>query len=188
MTSGAPPAKAPTGIEKIRRLQVVQAVRRIIVRDGLRAATIANIAREARVSPGVVTYHFENKEAVLREVLRAAMRDAKQQEPMSIADLTLRVSELSGAGSDWWTIHFAFLAEARSNTAYRRSLAWSDQRYREALGTPAGSEARGAVILALMQGLAMQLAVEPNLQLSEVAAEIRDLLSHWERCEASDGR
>ncbi|MFD6517711.1 TetR/AcrR family transcriptional regulator [Rhodococcus sp. NPDC060176] len=52
-----------------RREEVLDAVWRVIQRDGLGAATIRAIATEAGASTAVVTYYFKNKDDVLKSAL-----------------------------------------------------------------------------------------------------------------------
>lgn len=53
-----------------RRLEVLAAARRVIVRDGIEAATTRNIAREAGCSSGALTHYFADKDDILSSLLR----------------------------------------------------------------------------------------------------------------------
>lgn len=171
----------------IRRKQIVEAVRKIVSRDGLAAATIANIATELGTSRGVVVYHFANKEEILQEVLAAAMSDAdelalrfeKEGGNGTLTDLILQVTKLAIGGSDWWRIYFAFLSHAHVNEFYREALAWSDERYRTALSHKLANPSQAAIVLALMKGLAMQVSVTPSLPVQRVQAELQELMERW---------
>jgi TetR/AcrR family transcriptional regulator, transcriptional repressor of bet genes len=48
-----------------RRRQIARALIQVIAREGYSHATIAEIAREAELAPGLVHYHFKNKEEIL---------------------------------------------------------------------------------------------------------------------------
>jgi AcrR family transcriptional regulator len=175
-------------INAIRREQVIEAVRRIIVRDGLDAVTIARIAAEADVSRGVVTYHFEHKEEILHDVLRAAMRDANEasetirieRTAWDIASMAERVAQLADSENDWWRIYVAFLAQAQTSDFYRSELAWVNRHYAEALERIVGNRARAVAIVALLQGLAVQRLVDPDLPVQDVVPEIASLLQAWQ--------
>lgn len=175
-------------VGSIRRKQIVMAVRQIIARDGLEAVTIANIATELGTSRGVVVYHFSNKEAILHEVLASAMTDADSSalrfergttDNRNFAELISQVAKLAKGSSDWWRIYFAFLSQAHVNKFYRDALAWSDERYREALSKKLGDEKRAAIVLSLMKGLAMQASVSPNLPIEAIVQELRVLMRAW---------
>ena len=51
-----------TPIRDIRRDELIKAAFEIIKRDGLRAATIGNIAEAAGASKGIVHHYFEDKQ------------------------------------------------------------------------------------------------------------------------------
>lgn len=53
-----------------RRMEVLAAARRVIVRDGIEAATTRNIAREAGCSSGSLTHYFAGKDDILSSLLR----------------------------------------------------------------------------------------------------------------------
>jgi AcrR family transcriptional regulator len=182
-------------IGSIRRQQIIDAVRRIIAREGLAAVTIARIAEEADVSRGVVTYHFEHKNEILHDVLRAAMRDSNEAggtlvvegSARGLASMTERLTELASSDNDWWRIYVAFLAAARSDEFYRAELAWANAHYTDALEKIVGSRERAVIVMALLQGLTMQKLVDSDLPLSDVIPEIAELLSAWQGIGPDEG-
>src|SRR5436190_16616547 len=67
-TSPPEPASRPVGRPSntdARRAQIVDAFMSVMSRAGYEHATVAAIAREARLSPGLIHYHFENKHEIL---------------------------------------------------------------------------------------------------------------------------
>jgi TetR/AcrR family transcriptional regulator, transcriptional repressor of bet genes len=61
-----------------RRAQIVAAFARVLAAHGYAGATVAAIAAEAGVAPGLVHHHFENKDELLGALLRtlvAAFRE-----------------------------------------------------------------------------------------------------------------
>ncbi|MFF5205505.1 TetR/AcrR family transcriptional regulator [Streptosporangium sp. NPDC000396] len=57
-----------------RREEVVEATRRIILREGIEAATTRAIAREAGYSNGVLTHYFADKDDIMLSALRSSHR------------------------------------------------------------------------------------------------------------------
>ena len=53
-----------------RRRQLLDATRRSIVSNGLRRTTLATVAAEAGLSPGVAVFYFKSKNGLLTEALR----------------------------------------------------------------------------------------------------------------------
>ncbi len=63
-----------TPIRAIRRDELIKAAFEIIKRDGLRAATIGNIAEAAGASKGIVHHYFEDKQDLIEHTMRYAHR------------------------------------------------------------------------------------------------------------------
>ena len=57
-----------------RREEVVEATRRIILREGIEAATTRAIAREAGYSNGVLTHYFADKDDIMLSALHSSHR------------------------------------------------------------------------------------------------------------------
>lgn len=64
---------APRGpkAQKVDRQALLDAALKVFARDGLEAASIRAIAREAGCDPSLLYYHFDNKEAMLASLLDA---------------------------------------------------------------------------------------------------------------------
>ncbi len=62
-----------------RRLEVIAATRRIIVRDGIEAATTRTIAREAGYSNGVLTHYFADKDDILLSALHQTHERSRER-------------------------------------------------------------------------------------------------------------
>jgi AcrR family transcriptional regulator len=54
-----------------RRQRILEVAQRLLTRNGWRATTLGQIAREAGVSPAGLLHHFESKEQLLHAVLEA---------------------------------------------------------------------------------------------------------------------
>ncbi|MGA7988389.1 MAG: TetR/AcrR family transcriptional regulator [Candidatus Dormiibacterota bacterium] len=57
-----------------RRSQIVHAAARVLGRKGYGATSLKDVAREARVAPGLLHYYFESKEDLLLEVVSVMER------------------------------------------------------------------------------------------------------------------
>ncbi|MFC1473160.1 TetR/AcrR family transcriptional regulator [Rhodococcus qingshengii] len=70
-------------IEAARRAQIVDATIAVVAENGYTAASFARIAKRASISPGLITYHFAKKEALMRAVLETveSRLDAAMAEP-----------------------------------------------------------------------------------------------------------
>lgn len=59
-----------TFIEEARRAQIIQCAADVIAESGYARATMAEIARRARIAKSVISYHFEGKSDLMRELVR----------------------------------------------------------------------------------------------------------------------
>ncbi|MEX0340413.1 MAG: TetR family transcriptional regulator C-terminal domain-containing protein [Arenibacterium sp.] len=71
MTSAAP--QHLSRIQKERREEILSAALEIFSKDGFRGASINAIAKQARMSTPRLLYHFSDKGALYRELLRSTM-------------------------------------------------------------------------------------------------------------------
>ena len=62
-------------IEKARRKQIVDTAIRTIAARGYSQTSLAEIAREAGISKGVISYHFEGKGELIEEILARLMHE-----------------------------------------------------------------------------------------------------------------
>jgi AcrR family transcriptional regulator len=71
-----------------RREEVVDAARRVILREGIDAATTRAIAKEAGYSNGVLTHYFAGKDDILLSALRSSHRGIVDRLKGKLAGLT----------------------------------------------------------------------------------------------------
>jgi len=91
-----------------RRLQIMGALVKVMARRGYDGASVADIARAARLTPGLVHYHFKNKQEILLAALRdlVARRDASLEARLGaaggdpVAELTAFIDFHLGLGAD----------------------------------------------------------------------------------------
>lgn len=65
----------PSFIEEARRRQIVETAIKTIATRGYSGTSLAEIAREAGISKGVISYHFEGKGELIEEILSRLMRE-----------------------------------------------------------------------------------------------------------------
>lgn len=58
-----------------RRKQIASALARVMAREGYDGASIALVAREAGLAPGLVHYHFERKQDILLDLLEGLVTE-----------------------------------------------------------------------------------------------------------------
>ncbi len=65
--------KKPSFIEEARRRQIVETAIQTIATQGFSQASLAEIARKAGISKGVISYHFAGKDELVEEILRSLL-------------------------------------------------------------------------------------------------------------------
>ncbi len=98
-----------------RRRQLTSSARKVIAAKGTAHATLRDVAVDAGVSTGIVSYYFDSK----RDLLRAAVRAAAE-------DFSRRVDKTDSAETDPWTrldAHVSALFEG-SEKRRRQELAF----------------------------------------------------------------
>jgi AcrR family transcriptional regulator len=71
-TSGT---KSVSFIEEARRSQIVETAIKTIAQQGISQASLAEIARAAGCSKGVISYHFNGKDELIEEILSSLLRE-----------------------------------------------------------------------------------------------------------------
>ena len=65
-----PRTKRRTASKEERQVQLIKATIRSIARHGLSLTTMATVAKEAKLSQGIINLHFQSKDRLLEETLR----------------------------------------------------------------------------------------------------------------------
>ena len=118
-------APAPAQAQSTRD-RLIAAAYRVVADDGLEAASVKAIAAKAEVTPGLVHYHFANKEAVIEATLRWAVetqlaelstRRAATQPHRQVEALFAAVQSPSAAALDFHRFRLALAAPAMTGRA-----------------------------------------------------------------------
>lgn len=121
-----------------RRFQITSALVKVMARRGYDGASVADIAKAARLTPGLVHYHFDNKQEILLEALRdlVARHDTRLEERIGraggdpIAELVAVIDFHLGLGADadpdalacWVLISGEALREPKVRTHFERAV------------------------------------------------------------------
>jgi TetR/AcrR family transcriptional regulator, transcriptional repressor of bet genes len=92
-----------------RRAQITQALVQVMARQGYDGASIADVAKAAKLSPGLVHYHFKNKQ----EILLAALAELRERHLARLdARLALHEGDPLAALHAFIDLHLGVGAEA----------------------------------------------------------------------------
>ena len=193
------PAKKPrtqrrTASKEERQAQLIKATIRSIAKNGLSVTTMANVAREAQLSQGIINLHFQSKERLLEETLlhvvdeyRAAWYKALDTSGDSAAeklralvsvDFDKRICQRNKLA-----VWFAFWGESRSRLTYRKIYAERGLEYKQVLtglceeiidqgGYDAHAQHIAIGLVAMHAGLWLDLLLSPTEMNLEQAQEI----------------
>ena len=108
---------APSFIEEARRRQIVRATIGALAQRGLIETSLAEIARDAGVSRGVISYHFDGKEELLEEVLRTLLTESTR----FVRERVRAASGVRAKLASYVVANFDFMRARRENY-----VAWFD--------------------------------------------------------------
>lgn len=176
-----------------RRQLILAVAERLLARNGWRSTSLAQIAKEAGVSPAGLLHHFESKEQLLNAVLDARDADDDAHADRSgdlIAEL-IRVPERFERAPELVGTYTVLLAENIAPDAPLHDRLHN--RYRDAVdiitsiierGQNSGNyrtdfdAANKAVeILAFINGMEILWLLDPSISLTEVFKEYADSLA-----------
>src|SRR3954454_350883 len=164
-----------------RRELIVQAARESILRQGLAATSVREVARAAGVSLGTVTYHFPTLDELLTEVLSVTLRDFYRPRRRRMAPDATAVDRLRVLVEDHfsspdlyeqcviWMEYWPRAIHVPSARAWRHRRYSTYRRYIArvlAAGAEAGEfavddpDVLATEFLALFDGLSVQMVVE----------------------------
>lgn len=182
------------GVAPLRREQIVRATIRCLVRDGYARLTMKQVAREARVSQGILHYYFADKRAILVAALETAVADLDRRvgaaqarsgrDPRARLRALIRAA-LASSREDRaaWIVFVEFWGAMLHDPKLRTINAEQYGRMRRLIGSlvAQGVKTRrfrrlaparaAAVILGLLDGVSLQLAFDDRVFTLAAAAE-----------------
>jgi TetR/AcrR family fatty acid metabolism transcriptional regulator len=81
-------------IEEARRQQIVETAIQTIATQGFSSASLAEIAKKAGISKGVISYHFDGKGELVEEILRSLLRKPAEFVKERVARETTALAKL----------------------------------------------------------------------------------------------
>jgi AcrR family transcriptional regulator len=176
-----------------RKQRILEVAQRLLSRNGWRNTTLAQIAREAGVTPAGLLHHFDSKEQLLHAVLDARDVDDDEHsdrggdligEIAQVADRFNRAPELLGTFTVLLVenlapdapLHDRLVSRQRDATeivadGIRRGQA--EGRYRTDIDPPV----KAVEILAFIHGMEMTWLLDPSIPLTEVFKEYAEMLT-----------
>lgn len=178
------------------RERLIAAGYTILAEKGVEAATVKEIADEAEVSPGLFHYYFKSKDELLLAVLwEAGMRFAEQlrqdlQEALKTqpfpAVALVKAHEVGYKDPAWYRLRYELFALGLRKPAFLPAVGEYMAKTRQGMtqtitALTSIEEARARdiamVMLACVDGLALQQLAQPGLDMSAAYALVQALFS-----------
>jgi TetR/AcrR family fatty acid metabolism transcriptional regulator len=190
-------------IETARRAQIIECAIETIATLGYARASLAQIARRAGISKGVISYHFKGKDELIRQIVDEVYSAGEAFiRPRIMAETSARVilrkyieANLEFLGTH--QMHLAALSEiymnARPGQPVERSAAYSDERLIAGLervlrhGQQGGqfrefsARVMAITIRVAIDAVSPQLVADPKLNLDLYARELASLFDRATR-------
>ena len=170
--------------------QILEAAYRCLTEQGYAATTVTGVADRAGVSRGLLHYYFESKEDMLAQVVRRSAEPSIQllgplvlssESPEQMAaNITRAAREIIGSNPALFTLTYEGWVASRQSPRVARELRLLFQGFRDALETGfEGAISRGILapplsarglamsITGMLDGLALQLILDPDLAAAE---------------------
>jgi AcrR family transcriptional regulator len=177
-----------------KRAAFVDALWRVIRKEGLPAATLRRVAQEARCTTGALTHYFPNRDALLVEALSGA-HSAARARLVGVGDgrgaswsrleaLILEALPLDAIRAGEWRTRLAFWGEAIGSVALRQQNArrfaeWSTFLDSELTALIVDEKRRAheiALLMALVDGFAVRLVLHGEARKKDLTRETEGAL------------
>ncbi|MBB2774351.1 MULTISPECIES: TetR/AcrR family transcriptional regulator [Mycolicibacterium] len=176
-----------------RRQRILAVAERLLARNGWRNTSLAQIAREAGVTPAGLLHHFESKEQLLNAVLDVRDTDDDThadrtgdlfEQITRVAERFERAPELVGTFTVLLAeniapdapLHDRLLDRQRAAVSIVTSIIRREQRagrYRQDLN----AATKAVEILAFVNGMETSWLLDPSIPLAEVFKDYADMLA-----------
>lgn len=174
-----------------KRERLLQAAKRCFVARGFHGARMAQIAKEAQMSPGHIYHYFESKEQIIAGLVQThieeKLKDLERLEEAGdkVVDVMVENLEKSVDCDDdpfWSTLMLEITAEATRNAEIADILRQADADMKACVIKSLGGhvdqtdlDSRLEVLIAFFQGIGLRNILNPSLNRAEVARLVRDI-------------
>jgi AcrR family transcriptional regulator len=180
---------------ELQRVRILAAAKQCFIERGFHAASMANIAETAGMSPGLIYRYVENKSAVVLAIIEEQLQ--KVREDIAVLDSDCDLSERTIARVNQWrdgdpgimnpALFLEMSAEGTRDASIGAAIRASDRQTRAAViawmcrpkatgGLGLDREAavaRALLMQCIMEGLAVRTVREPDLDRNEVDRVVR---------------
>lgn len=175
-----------------RKDRLLRAAEECFAESGFHGARMAQIAKRAGISPGLIYHYFDSKEQIIAEIIQehtdAKLQNFREYEASEAGFLPTfieRLSEGLAKATDpfWSLLTLEITAEATRNEAVRDIVKAGDQALRQAVTRCLKNDhddwpdldSRIDLFVAALQGLGIRAIRNPDLNRDEVLTLLREI-------------
>lgn len=174
------------------RERLLQAAERCFVASGFHGARMAQIAKEARMSPGHIYHYFESKEQIIAEMVRGqaeekqGMLERFEQAGDRVVDVMIENLEDSVDSSTdpfWSTLMLEMTAEATRNPQIAATLRTMDADMKARVTKclcgridQNDLDSRLELLIAIVQGMGIRNILNPKLDKTTMLPLVREIV------------
>lgn len=185
-----------------RRFQLIDAYYKCVARKGLENCTMSSIAKEAGMTPSIITHYFGTMEEMTKELINQVIEMYEgliSQQLDEISDPEERLEKLVSIlfsdkilTDDFAKVYTAVLYRASRDSEFREVFSNAMQRCysilidaMKAVAAPKNKSRKemkriAVIVLALADGILIHSGISPGLVRPSIALDIaRDLLESW---------
>ena len=174
---------------------IIDAAFEVLGEKGMAKTSIKEIAAQAGITPGLVHYHFKNKDELLAAVVRSMSakigknwQRLRESEPnASFMDIAFNALETQvSVNEKLYRARFELYAAAMQNDAIRPEIVKVLTQARKGMAISFAKsgfdntkdhEPLASILYACLDGLAMQAIVDPKFDLSEAVLLMKRMLT-----------
>lgn len=188
-------------IEDARRKQIIDTAIQTVARQGFSNTTLADIARAAGVSTGVITYHFHGKDDLIEQCIRAlfeapnayvvARVDAAEGHAEKLRmyiGSTIQFMWANREQTTALTYSFSHIETGKPRHGFSAKQHARIRKYvskileegqRAGEFRPFGVAAVAELLLAALEGLMLQWVIDPSINLERCGAELIEMIDGY---------
>lgn len=184
---------------RARRAQIIQAAGEVVAEFGYANASVARIAERAQISKGVITYHFESKDEILRLVAKQLFEQCHEHLEARVdrtSGAAVQLRTLIGAELEFFASHrtefiamgdimanhrdpdFSHAFESVASEEIKELSALLDQGQRSGEFRGFDTDHVAGIIYQCKNGVLDTWAHDPNINLRAQAESLEDFIDH----------
>lgn len=166
--------------------RIIEAAYQLILKKGIKETSVRDIAKEAGISVGTFTYHYPSKEELLFDIFEMTMKkqdevlakglcsETKEEKKQALEEI---LSEIT-SNEYFMKLNYYLLGEAfAQNKEMLEKMKEKYKIWREEFKAYSGDELHASLLLAMIDGLAIQMLLdEESISTRDMAQKMVEVI------------